>query len=57
LHPGGLRIFDFATQKWEEIAKINMAFPNWSKSSDYVYFLHEADQPSVICEYAFPTTR
>jgi hypothetical protein len=25
-----------------------MGFPNWSKSSDYVYFLHEKDQPSVM---------
>ena len=45
---GGLRIFDFASQKWDEIAKISMAFPNWSKNSDYVYFLHEEDQPSVM---------
>jgi Tol biopolymer transport system component len=45
---GGVRIFDFTTQKWEEIAKISMAFPNWSKNSDYVYFLHEEDQPSVM---------
>jgi serine/threonine protein kinase/Tol biopolymer transport system component len=43
-----LMLFDFALQKWEEIAKITMGFPNWSKSSDYVYFLHEEDQPSVM---------
>jgi WD40 repeat protein len=43
-----LMLFDFTTQKWEEIAKITMGFPNWSKSSDYVYFLHEEDQPSVM---------
>ncbi len=41
-------LFDFASQKWEEIAKITLGFPNWSKSSDYVYFLHEQDQPSVM---------
>jgi eukaryotic-like serine/threonine-protein kinase len=43
-----LMLFDFATQKWEEIAKISLGFPNWSKNSDYVYFLHEEDQPSVM---------
>jgi len=43
-----LMLFDFATQKWEEIAKISLGFPNWSKNSDYVYFLHEENQPSVM---------
>jgi Tol biopolymer transport system component len=43
-----LMLFDFATQKWQEIAKISMAFPNWSKSGDYIYFLHEVDQPAVM---------
>jgi Tol biopolymer transport system component len=43
-----LELFDFATQKWEEIAKISMGFPNWSKNGDYVYFLHEENQPSVM---------
>jgi serine/threonine protein kinase/Tol biopolymer transport system component len=43
-----LMLFDFATQKWQEIAKITMGFPNWSKNGDYIYFLHEADQPSVM---------
>jgi hypothetical protein len=43
-----LMLFDFETQKWEEIAKITLGFPNWSKSGEYVYFLHEEDQPSVM---------
>jgi WD40 repeat protein len=43
-----LVLFDFATQKWEEIARISCAFPNWSKNSDYVYFLRGEDQPSVM---------
>jgi hypothetical protein len=42
-----LMLFDFATQKWEEIAKISPAFPNWSKSGDYVYVL-DNNQPSVV---------
>jgi len=43
-----LMLFDVQTQKWEEIAKISLGFPNWSKNSDYVYFLHEENQPSVM---------
>jgi serine/threonine protein kinase/Tol biopolymer transport system component len=43
-----LMLFDFQNQKWTEIAKISMGFPNWSKNSDYLYFLHEEDQPSVM---------
>src|SRR5271169_868135 len=43
-----LMLFDLQTQKWEEIAKVSMGFPNWSKNSDFVYFLHEEDQPSVM---------
>ena len=43
-----LMLFDFQAQKWEEIAKISMGFPSWSKNSDYVYFLREENQPSVM---------
>ena len=43
-----LMLFDFSTQKWEEISKISLGFPNWSKNSDYVFFLHGEDQPSVM---------
>jgi Tol biopolymer transport system component len=43
-----LMIFDFQTQKWEELAKITLGFPNWSKRGEYVYFLHEENQPSVM---------
>ena len=42
-----LMLFDFATQKWEEIAKISPAFPNWSKSGDYVY-IQTLDPPSIV---------
>ena len=43
-----LMLFDFQTQKWQELARVTMGFPNWSKNSDYVYFLHEENQPSVM---------
>jgi Tol biopolymer transport system component/predicted Ser/Thr protein kinase len=44
----GLMLFDFTAQRWEEIAKVTAGFPNWSKTGDYVYFFHGADQPSVM---------
>ena len=44
----GLLLFDFQTQKWQELARVTMGFPNWAKNSDYVYFLHEEDHPSVV---------
>ncbi len=43
-----LMLFDFQAQKWQELARISMGFPMWSKNSDYVYFLHEENQPSVM---------
>ena len=43
-----LMLFDFGTQKWQELAKISLGFPIWSKNSDYLYFLHEENQPSVM---------
>ena len=43
-----LMLFDLATQKWEEIAKITAAFPVWSKTGEYIYFLHQQDQMSVM---------
>jgi Tol biopolymer transport system component len=44
----GLMLFDFAAQRWEEIAKVTVGYPNWSKTGDSVYFLHWEDQPSVM---------
>ena len=43
-----LMLFDVQTQKWQELARVTLGFPNWSKNSDYVYFLHEEDHPSVM---------
>jgi serine/threonine protein kinase/Tol biopolymer transport system component len=33
-----LRLFDFKTQKWVELAKMTAAYPNWSRDGSYVYF-------------------
>jgi Tol biopolymer transport system component len=43
-----LMLFDLAAQRWEEIAKITAAFPLWSKTGEYIYFLHQQDQMSVM---------
>jgi serine/threonine protein kinase/Tol biopolymer transport system component len=43
-----LMLFDFQNQKWQELARVTMGFPNWSRNSEYVYFLHEEDHPSVM---------
>jgi serine/threonine protein kinase/Tol biopolymer transport system component len=43
-----LKLFDFTTQRWEEIAQIAMSFPSWSKTGEYIYFLHWQDNPSVM---------
>jgi len=32
-------LFDASTQKWAELAKIGMAWVEWSHNGDYVYFL------------------
>jgi Tol biopolymer transport system component/DNA-binding winged helix-turn-helix (wHTH) protein len=34
-----LKLFDFTTQKWTELAKMSMRYPNWSRDGDYVYFV------------------
>jgi Tol biopolymer transport system component len=33
-----LMLFDFQTQKWEELAAGYAGFPNWSKDGKYVYY-------------------
>jgi Tol biopolymer transport system component len=45
-----LMLFDVKTQKWTELAKIGIAWPQWSRQGDYIYFLGSppAGQPSGI---------
>ena len=33
-----LVLFDFRTQKWVDLAKLPVGYPNWSRDSKYVYF-------------------
>jgi serine/threonine protein kinase/Tol biopolymer transport system component len=46
--PHILALFDFSSQKWEELTKVAGDFPVWSRTGECVYFLHEGDQPSVM---------
>jgi serine/threonine protein kinase/Tol biopolymer transport system component len=36
----GLVLFDLRTQKWSELTRMELTFPNWSADGKYVYFLH-----------------
>jgi len=47
-NPHILSVFDFTSQKWTDLTKVAGDFPVWSKSGEYVYFLHEGDQPSLM---------
>jgi serine/threonine protein kinase/Tol biopolymer transport system component len=43
-----MMLFDRAKQKWSEVfQERNVSFPNWSKDSQYVYFLSWPENPSV----------
>ncbi len=33
-----LMLFDFKTQKWIELARVGVAYPNWSKNGNYIHF-------------------
>jgi serine/threonine protein kinase/Tol biopolymer transport system component len=43
-----LVLFDFQTQKWWQLAKVRVGFPNWSRDGHYVYFLRFRDHPAVL---------
>src|SRR6202011_5098326 len=43
-----LMLFDFTTQKWSELVKMNVGFTDWSKDGKYVYFdTGLSDNPGV----------
>jgi eukaryotic-like serine/threonine-protein kinase len=33
-----LALFDFKSQKWQDLVKMVIGYPNWSRDSQYVYF-------------------
>lgn len=42
-----LVLFDFKTQKWVELTKVNAAYPNWSRDGSYVYFHSFGSDPAL----------
>jgi eukaryotic-like serine/threonine-protein kinase len=43
-----MNIFNVGTQRWSALQpKIVMAFPEWSKDSHFIYFIHTPDDPGV----------
>ncbi len=45
-----LMLFDLKTQKWTELAKIGVGYPEWSRQGDYIYFtgIPPGGQPSGV---------
>jgi RNA polymerase sigma factor (TIGR02999 family) len=43
-----LLLFDFETQKWNELAKANMGWAEWSKDGQYVYFQDFSSSDAVL---------
>jgi len=40
-------LFDFKTQKWTQLESIQAAFPNWSRNSNYFYFLSSGSDSAI----------
>ncbi len=46
---GGMKIFDFETQRWSLVQKKGETdFPTWSSDSQFIYFLSPWDDPGVF---------
>jgi Tol biopolymer transport system component len=43
-----MMLFDFKTQKWEELARIAAAFPNWSRDGKYLHFHSFGDDAALF---------
>jgi Tol biopolymer transport system component len=42
-------LFDFRTQKWTELASLNIGYPSWSKDGKFVYFnLLSTQEPFIL---------
>jgi Tol biopolymer transport system component/DNA-binding winged helix-turn-helix (wHTH) protein len=45
---GGMKIFDFETQRWIALRAGDSDFPTWSSDSQFIYFLLPYDNPGVF---------
>ena len=41
-------LFDFQSQRWSELTRTPLGFPNWSADGKYVYFLRVPENPAVL---------
>jgi hypothetical protein len=43
----GSMLFDFKTRKWTKLESIDAGFPNWSRDSNYLYFLSSGSDAAI----------
>ena len=43
---GTLRLFEVATQKWVELARLPIGYPNWSRDSKFIFFDTDGKEPA-----------
>ena len=43
---GSLRLFEVATQKWVELARLPIGYPNWSRDSKFIFFDTGGKEPA-----------
>jgi Tol biopolymer transport system component len=44
---GSLRVFELATQKWVELARLEIGYPNWSRDSKFIFFDTAGKEPAL----------
>jgi Tol biopolymer transport system component len=44
---GSLRLFEVATQKWVELAKLPIGYPSWSRDSKFIFFDTAGSEPAL----------
>lgn len=51
-----LMMFDVATQKWSELAKLHASYPEWSRDGSYIYFLAQSKNTPATAILRISTT-
>ena len=49
-------LFDFKTQKWAELAEVGVAYPNWSRDGNYIYF-HSFGSDAALIAFGSAITK
>jgi hypothetical protein len=45
-----LEIFDLSSRQWRELGAVEVAYPNWSRDSSYIYFRSRGGPP-WLCRF------